>query len=197
MKRKGISKQTIARYMAAFIEIKAAIDANPKCQTSQICRQFKIGQHPVTMLKKTGVIVQKNGRKKWVGNEPNVEMVVQIAEAIHNYHAELRSRGLKGEMFDRKNKAVETTNAIKPTQSDVEAWKTRYSEQKAPKTDIQIQNTERKPYTIETMYDDIAKNSRERYENSLKNSGEIESSKPIKKRFDVKIFGIKLFSFNY
>jgi hypothetical protein len=196
MKRKGISKQTIARYMAAFIEIKAAIDANPKCHTSHICREFKIGQHPITMLKQMGVIEQKNGRKRWVGNEPNVSMVIQIAEAVHNYHAELRSRKSNGEMFTKK-KRVQSTNAIKPIQSDVEAWKTRYNEQKAPKTDIQIQNTERKPYTIETMYDDIAKNSRERYENSLKNSGEIESSKPIKKRFDVKIFGIKLFSFNY
>jgi hypothetical protein len=182
MKRKGISKQTIARYLAAFIEIKAAIDANPKCQTSQICRQFKIGQHPVTMLKKTGVIVQKNGRKKWVGNEPNVEMVVQIAEAIHNYHAELRSRGLKGEMFDRKNKAVEMTNAIKPMVTELEAWKHRYIKQEAVKTNISIQSE---------VYDQSM------ISEFIQHNGEIESSKPIKKRFQVKIFGIKLFSFNY
>ena len=195
MKRKGISKQTIARYMAAFIEIKAAIDANPKCHTSHICREFKIGQHPVTMLKQMGVIEQKHGRKRWVGNEPNVSMVIQIAEAVHNYHAELRSRKSNGEMFTKK-KRVQTTNAIKPTQSDINEWKTRYSEQKAPKTDIQIQNTERKPYTIETMYDDIAKNSRERYDNSLKNSGEIESSKPKKRPFKIRIFGFHLFTIN-
>jgi hypothetical protein len=97
MKRKGISQTTIARYMAAFIEIKAAIDANPKCHTSPIVREFKIGAQPIGMLKKLGVIEHtKGGHKKWVGANPNVAMVIQIAEAVHNYHAELRSRKSKG-----------------------------------------------------------------------------------------------------
>jgi hypothetical protein len=188
MKRKGISKQTIARYMAAFIEIKAAIDANPKCHTSHICREFKIGQHPVTMLKQMGVIEQKHGRKKWVGNEPNVSMVIQIAEAVHNYHAELRSRKSNGEMFTKK-KRVQSTNAIKPSQSDINEWKMRYSEQKAVKTNIPIQSEVYDQSMISEFIpnDDML---------NVKH-GEIESSKPIKKRFQVKIFGIKLFSFNY
>ena len=181
MKRKGISKQTIARYMAAFIEIKAAIDANPKCKTSIIAREFKIGQHPITMLKQLGVIEQKNGCKKWIGNAPNVTMVIQIAEAVHNYHAELRSRKSKGEMFTKKNR-VQATKTIEPTQSDINEWKSRYSEQKAVKTDIPIQSA---------IFD------KSTADHSIEHHGVIESTKPTKKRFEVKIFGIKLFSFNY
>ena len=181
MKRKGISKQTIARYMAAFIEIKAAIDANPKCHTSQIAREFKIGQHPITMLKQLGVIEQKNGCKKWIGNAPNVTMVIQIAEAVHNYHAELRSRKSKGELFTKKNR-LQATKTIEPTQLDINEWKSRYSEQKAVKTDIPIQSA---------IFD------KSTADHSIEHHGVIESTKPTKKRFEVKIFGIKLFSFNY
>jgi hypothetical protein len=180
MKRKGISKQTIARYMAAFIEIKAAIDANPKCHTSHICRQFKIGQHPITMLKKMGIIEQKHGRKRWVGNDPNVSMVIQIAEAVHNYHAELRSRKSNGEMFTKK-KRVQSTNAIKPIQSDVEAWKTRYSKQKAVKTNIPIQSE---------VYDQSM------ISEFIQHNGEIESSKPKKRPFKIQLFGFHLCTIN-
>jgi hypothetical protein len=181
MKRKGISKQTIARYMAAFVEIKAAIDANPKCHTSQIAKQFKIGQHPITMLKKMGVIEQKNGRKKWIGAEPNVGMIVQIAEAVHNYHAELRSRKSNGEMFAKK-KRVQTTKSVQPIQSDLDEWKSRYKQQNAQKTDIPIQT----PLFDKSTADHV-----------VENIGELESSKPAPRKFEVKIFGIKLFSINY
>jgi len=181
MKRKGISKQTIARYMAAFCEIKQAIDANPKCHTSHIAKQFKIGQHPITMLKKMGVIEQKNGRKKWVGPEPNVGMIVQIAESVHNYHAELRSRKSNGEMFTKK-KRVQATKTIEPTQSDLNEWKSRYTKQNAVKTDIPIQNT---------IFD------KSTADHIVENIGELESSKPAPRKFEVKIFGIKLFTINY
>ena len=196
MKRKGISKKTIARYMAAFIEIKAAIDANPKCHTSHICREFKIGQHPITMLKKMGVIEQKNGRKKWIGAEPNVGMIIQIAEAVHNYHAELRSRKSSGEMFEKK-KRVQTTKSVQPTQSDLDEWKSRYSEQKAVKTNIEIKQEKPKAYPSGMFYEEVVKNLDKWHENLSKNNGELESSKPEPRKFEVKIFGIKLFSFNY
>jgi hypothetical protein len=133
------------------------------------------------MLKQLGVIEQKNGCKKWIGNAPNVTMVIQIAEAVHNYHAELRSRTSKGELFTKKNR-VQATKTIEPTQSDINEWKSRYSEQKAVKTDIPIQSA---------IFD------KSTADHSIEHHGVIESTKPTKKRFEVKIFGIKLFSFKY
>jgi len=182
MKRKGISKKTIARYMAAFVEVKAAIDKDPRCSTTRIAAQFKIGQHPISMLKQMGVIEQKNGRKKWVGPEPNVSMIIQIAEAVHNYHAELRSRKNKGELFSAKNKRLEASNKIEPSPADLEAWKRDYNAQKAEKSDVYIQAPIFDQSTASHFVDHI---------------GEIESSKPAPRKFEVKIFGIKLFTINY
>jgi hypothetical protein len=189
MKRKGISQKSISRYLAAFIEIKAAIDADPKYHTSDIARQFKIGQHPITMLKKLGVIEQTKKGKKWVGQEPNVQMVIQIAEAIHNYHAELKSRKSAGELFKGKNKAAETPKNIEPTQSDLDMWKNRYNEQKAVKTDIPIKNE----IFDQSMVSEFIQHD----ETPKVKHGEIESSKPKPRTFEVKIFGFRLFTINY
>lgn len=190
MKRKGISKQTIARYMAAFIEIKAALDANPKAQTTPIARQFKIGAHPITMLKKLGVIEhKKGGYKRWVGNEPNVAMVIQITEAVHNYHAELRSRKSNGEMFKQTKKRPQ----IAPIAVEKELhqlWEQSYKQQTAEKTDVLIQE---QPFDQSMVSEFIQHDEKQK----VMHDGEIESSKPKPRTFEVKIFGIRLFTINY
>ena len=108
-------------------------------------------------------------------------MIVQIAEAVHNYHAELRSRKSNGEMFAKK-KRVQTTKSVQPIQSDLDEWKSRYTQQNAQKTDIPIQT----PLFDKSTADHV-----------VENIGELESSKPAPRKFEVKIFGIKLFSINY
>jgi hypothetical protein len=182
MKRKGISQQTIARYMAAFVEMKIAIENDPKCSTSEIAKKFRIGQHPITMLRKMKVIERyKGGVKKWIGPEPNVTMVIQIAEAVHNYHAELRSRKSKGELFDKKITRDRDIKALDPTAEDLNEWKGRYSGYKAEKTDIPIQTAIFDKSTADHFVD----------------HGEMESSKPEPRKFEIKIFGFKLFTINY
>ena len=172
----------MARYMAAFMEIKRAIDDNPKCKTTEIARQFKIGQQPITMLKHHGVIEQKNGLKKWVGQEPNVTMVIQIAEAVHNYHAELNSRKKSGELFKKSNKASQAPKSVTPSQTDLNEWKSAYNSQKAVKTDIPIRSE---------IYDQSTAAP------IIEHHGIIESTKPETRKFEVRIFGIKLFTINY
>jgi hypothetical protein len=190
MKRKGISKQTIARYMAAFIEIKAALDSNPKAQTTPIARQFKIGAHPITMLKKLGVIEhKKGGHKRWVGNEPNVAMVIQIAEAVHNYHAELRSRKSKGEMFTKIKKQPQIAPIIVDSSSH-DKWMRLVDEQKAEKSDVLIRNEQ--PFDQSMVSEFIQHDEKPKVKH-----GELKSSKPKPRTFEVKIFGIRLFTINY
>jgi hypothetical protein len=189
MKRKGISQTTIARYMAAFIEIKAALDANPKANTTPIAREFKIGAHPITFLKKLGVIEHaKGGHKKWVGNNPNVAMVIQIAEAVHNYHAELRSRKSKGEMFTKTKKRPQIAPIAVEKESH-NAWKESFSKQIAEKTDMLIQE---QPFDQSLVSEFIQHDEKIQVKH-----GEIESSKPKPRTFEVKIFGIRLFTINY
>lgn len=189
MKRKKHHEHTIARYLAAFIEIKAAIDANPKVHTSPIVRQFKIGTQPIGMLKKLGVIEHsKGGHKKWVGKEPNVAMVIQITEAIHNYHAELNSRKSSGELFTKKKRA-QSTKTVQPIQSDLDEWKSRYTQQKAGKTNIPIQN---QPFDQSMVSEFINHEEKPKVKH-----GELTSSKPEPRKFEIKIFGIRLFSINY
>lgn len=188
MKRKGMSKKTIARYMAAFIEIKAALDANPKANTTPIARQFKIGAHPITFLKKLGVIEHaKGGHKKWVGKEPNVAMVIQITEAIHNYHSELRSRKSAGELFTKGTKRAKIAPIAVEKESH-DAWKESIQQQIAEKTDLPIQNQQFDQSMVSEFID---------HHEPIVKHGEIESSKPQPRTFEVKIFGIKLFTINY
>lgn len=189
MKRKGISQKTIANYLAAFIEIKASLDANPKAKTTPIARQFGMGAHPITMLKKLGVIEQKKGGNKyWVGNHPNVAMVVQIAEAVHNYHAELYSKKVQGDLFNKQNKQPKIEPIVVDPASH-EKWMRLVDEQKAEKTDIPIQ---KQPFDQSMVSEFINHDEKPKV-----NYGEIESSKPKQRTFEVKIFGIRLFSINY
>lgn len=189
MKRKGISQTTIARYMAAFIEIKAALDANPKANTTPIAREFKIGAHPITFLKKLGVIEHaKGGHKKWVGNNPNVAMVIQIAEAVHNYHAELRSRKSKGEMFTKTKKRPQIAPIV-VEKSSHDKWMRLVDEQIAEKSDVLIQE---QPFDQSLVSEFINHDEKPKVEH-----GELTSSKPKPRTFEVKIFGIRLFTINY
>jgi hypothetical protein len=189
MKRRKHHEQTIARYLAAFIEIKAAIDANPKVHTSPIVRQFKIGTQPIGMLKKLGVIeYKKGGHKRWVGNAPNVEMVIQITEAIHNYHAELKSRKRNGEMFLKTKKQPQ----IKPIVVQKELhheWQRSIEKQNAEKTNIPIQE---QPFDQSMISEFIEHDEKPKVKH-----GELTSSKPKPRTFEVKIFGIRLFTINY
>jgi hypothetical protein len=107
MKRKGASRSTIAKYLTTFMELHDEITRNPRTKrVKEIIRKNRSGNHPFTMLKKSGVVVKSKNGLEWTGEKPSVNMVIQVTEMIHKYKLELSHRKKsEGDMFRRKRKS--------------------------------------------------------------------------------------------
>lgn len=112
MKRKGASRSTIAKYLTTFIELHDEISRNPRTtKVKEIIRKNRSGNHPFTMLKKSGVVVKTRNGLQWVGEKPSVNMVIQVTEMIHQYKIDLLHRQKsEGDMFRRTRKTIKSVN---------------------------------------------------------------------------------------
>jgi len=137
-----------------------------------------------------GCKYKKGGHKRWIGNEPNVAMVIQIAEAVHNYHVELRSRKSRGEMFKQTKKQPQIAPIVVEKELH-NLWQQEYKQQNAEKTEMPIQQ---QPLFDQSLVSEFIQHDDKP---KVMHDGEIESSKPKPRTFEVKLFGIRLFTINY
>ena len=122
MKRKGASRSTIAKYLTAFIEMHDEIRKNPRTKKiGSIVEKHRIGKHPVTMLRKTGVINKTKNGLFWNGEQPSVNMVLQVTEMIHQYKMELAHRKKsEGDLFKRKRRSNTKSSSLERSLTDDE-----------------------------------------------------------------------------
>ena len=122
MKRKGASRSTIAKYLTTFIELHDEISRNPRTtKVKEIIKKNRSGNHPFTMLKKSGVVVKTKNGFQWVGEKPSVNMVIQVTEMIHQYKIELAHRKKsEGDLFKRKRRTAIKSDNVQRTLVDDE-----------------------------------------------------------------------------
>lgn len=198
MKKQGPSQQTASRYLACFIDLKKAIEENPKLQISDFAKHYKIGKHPISALKKTRVIIHNGYGYKWVGPDPTYNLVVEITQFIANYHADLKARKKQqGDLFERKKRGPITRGKFKPefktekiNVSDINEWRDNYKKQVAEKSDVLIQQ----PGPDRSLVSEYI-NHDETPTTAPTTAPDQTQKQP--RIFEFKIFGLKLFTIKY
>lgn len=144
--KKGPSKETLQTYLSCFVEIKNALEENPRVKLTDFAHRYKIGKQPLTVLKSTGIIT-KNGKAghKWTGPEPNYKMILDVLEIIRRYHAELKQRkSEQGDLFTKSkrrgwSKGSQTPKFVNPeVEKNINLWRENYQKQTADQTAIPI-----------------------------------------------------------
>lgn len=209
MKKKRTKNEMVRATIDCLHELKTQIENDPFVQTSPIVETFNLNGAIVDQLKTLRIIGQtENSGKFWIGNNPDLNMVHAIKRLQRNYRHEYQNRkngsnfvriirnGLKfgkskpKQIQSKINFFDEQTNDLKSIKIDsdlMQQWKKSLENQKPIITDIPIVNKFDESMVSEFINHDpiIKKNNRQNIK------------KPNERVFELRLFGLKLFSIKY
>jgi len=209
MKKKRTKNEMVRATIDCLHELKTQIENDPFVQTSPIVETFNLNGAIVDQLKTLRIIAQtENAGKFWIGNNPDLNMVNAIKKLQQNYRSEYQNRKnasnfvriiRNGFKFGKsKPKQIQSkinffddqTNDLKSIKIDSKMmleWKKALENQKPIITDIPIVNKIDESMVSEFINHDpiIKKNNRQNIK------------KPNERVFELRLFGLKLFSLKY
>ena len=171
--KKKTKSETMQNTLECIHAIKQGIDLDPKIKVHQIIENFEANRQLLDNLKQLGVINETKAGRFWIGDQPNIQLVLAVRNLQKQYRMDYHKRKSESEF-----KRLHTSGFVRGKH---EAENIPLS--LALETE-QITQTDKMKWEIKT-------------ENKTTNT--IKETKPIRKKarvIELRIFGIKLFSLN-
>lgn len=188
-------------YLEAFKKMKMEIDMNPKVKTSKISREIGISNVCVAKLKQLGIINETEHGLFWSGIAPTSQMVNSVKSLFNVPSVKKSAKTTKG-TSEPKNLAPQGELEFKEPESiidkhwkeSIEEWNERVSKQVAEKTRMLIQ--EEAPVDSSCVSEFIDHDAPEVPE-APKKERQKRTAKSNERIFELKIFGLVLFTIKY
>jgi hypothetical protein len=185
-------------YLEAFKKMKMEIDINPKVKTSKISKEIGISNVCVAKLKQLGIINETAHGLFWSGIAPTSQMVNSVKSLFNVPPVKKTSKTTIG-TSEPKNLAPQGEIEFKESESiidkhwneSIKEWNTRVSSQIAEKTQMLIQDkalVDSSCVSDLIEYDTPPIPKKERQKRTTKSKERI---------FELKIFGLVLFTIKY
>jgi hypothetical protein len=183
-------------YLEAFKKMKMEIDLNPKVKTSKISKEIGISNVCVAKLKQLGIINETAHGLFWSGIAPTSQMVNSVKSLFNVPVIKKNSKTVIG-TSEPKNLAPQGELQFKESLED---WNSRVSKQIAQKTQMLIKDEALVDSSCISEFSEVFIP-----ETSLSKAMERRTTKERQKRtikskekiFELKIFGLKLFTIKY
>lgn len=200
-KQKRIRRPNLSTsdYLEAFKKMKMEIDMNPKVKTSKISMELGISNTCVSKLKQLGIINETEHGLFWSGIAPTTQMVNSV-KSLFNVPAVKKSIKTFQGKSEPKNLApqreIEFKESIidKHWKESIEEWNERVSKQVAEKTKMLIQD---KTLVDSSCVSEFIEHDAPEVAEAPKKERQKRTTKSTERIFELKIFGLKLFTIKY
>ena len=202
-------------YLEAFKKMKMEIDLNPKVKTSKISKKIGISNTCVAKLKQLGIINETEHGLFWSGIAPTSQMVNSVKSLFNVPSVKKTSKTTIG-TSEPKNLAPQGELEFKEPESIIEKhwneekqewkksfgefnesivdWNKRVSKQVAEKTQMLIQD---KTLVDSSCVSELIEHDAPEVSEAPKKERQKRTIKSTERIFELKIFGLKLFTIKY
>lgn len=177
-------------YLEAFKKMKMEIDMNPKVKTSKISKEFGISNVCVAKLKQLGIINETAHGLFWSGIAPTTQMVNSVKSLFNVPSVKKTSKTTIG-TSEPKNLAPQGEIEFKESLED---WNSRVSKQIAEKTQMLIKD---ESLVDSSCLSNLIDLDAPEVPEAPKKERQKRTIKSKEKIFELKIFGLKLFTIKY
>ena len=192
-------------YLEAFKKMKMEIELNPKVKTSKICIQLGISKTSIAKLKQLGIINETAHGLFWSGIAPTIQMVNSV-KSLYKVPAVKKTSKRSNGTSEPKNYAPQGEIEFKESiiekhwkqevpesrlAESIGTWNERCSNQIAQKTGMFIQDET--PVDASLVSEFIQHDAPD----APKKVTQKRTVKSKERLFELKIFGLKLFTIKY
>jgi len=188
-------------YLQAFKKMKMEIDMNPKVKTSKISKEIGISNVCISKLKQLGIINETSHGLFWSGIAPTSQMVNSVKSLFNVPPVKKTSKTTIG-TSEPKNLAPQGEIEFKEPESiidkhwneSIKEWNTRVSSQIAEKTQMLIQD---KALVDSSCVSEFIQHDAPEVPEAPKKERQKRTTKSKERIFELKIFGLVLFTIKY